>query len=651
MKTMLAAFAAIAALVLGGLGWATHAALKLEREQQRQKATSDHDERVRLALSRLDRRMAALLAPEDSRPFNHFSAIFAPPVALTNTVQLVPVGAVVEPSPLLSEKLPDWMLLHFQTDAEGWESPQVLSPMLSAHLGRAALKLDLANVTAERKALLATLAKALPPPRLFSTARCCTDQATTEKQVRLAELGEDRWQRTANGLLNWQEVQSRFGMQSKLAAEGRDKDVYAERNIALYSCLRNGEEWLNPKLGLDNVAPADGGRGGRNLSYAYRDQTENTSRAGNARFVSSTEVLVRMTPMAGVWLETPRGRDHLVVLRLVKVGSREVCQGVVLDAPKLTSLLAEEVEDLFPEATFEPIRGTMPAALPWSMAALPLTLATGGPPAPADPGWTALRIGLALAWVAALTALLAVGLGGWSLLDLSDRRIRFVSAVTHELRTPLTTLRLYLDLLLGGLVKDEAQQKEYIRTLHAETDRLTRLVSNVLDFSRLENQAPKLMLTRVEAPDLIRELVETWHVRCETAGKELIAEADCAATVVTDRCLLSQVLGNLLDNACKYTREAGDRRLWLRARTDNGRLLLEVEDRGPGIPTGERRSVFRAFRRGRETSATTGGVGLGLALARRWVRLLGGRLTLHAPVEGGVCFRIELPLGTASGPV
>src|SRR5207247_9366091 len=81
---------------------------------------------------------------------------------------------------------------------------------------------------------------------------------------------------------------------------------------------------------------------------------------------------------------------------------------------------------------------------------------------------------------------------GFSLIDLSERRIRFVSAVTHELRTPLTTLRLYLDMLTGGLVTEQKQREEYLHTLHQETERLNRLVGNVLGFSRLENQRPRL---------------------------------------------------------------------------------------------------------------------------------------------------------------
>src|SRR5262249_44673984 len=111
---------------------------------------------------------------------------------------------------------------------------------------------------------------------------------------------------------------------------------------------------------------------------------------------------------------------------------------------------------------------------------------------------------------------------------------------------------------------------------------------------------------------------------------------------------LTQVLGNLLDNACKYTLEAEDRRLWLRSSVDGKQLVFDVEDRGPGIPAGERTAVFTAFCRGQASGDTTGGVGLGLGVARRWVELMGGQLTLHAPAEGGACFRVELPLKAAS---
>ena len=109
---------------------------------------------------------------------------------------------------------------------------------------------------------------------------------------------------------------------------------------------------------------------------------------------------------------------------------------------------------------------------------------------------------------------------------------------------------------------------------------------------------------------------------------------------------MQQVLGNLIDNACKYSRGAEDPRIWLRAsREAHDRLSFEVEDRGPGVPAGERRSIFRPFRRGRLADVTAGGVGLGLALAGAGRSLLGGKLSLFAcPEKIGACFRFELPL-------
>ena len=292
-------------------------------------------------------------------------------------------------------------------------------------------------------------------------------------------------------------------------------------------------------------------------------------------------------------------------------------------AASLQDVLAEEARPTFPEARFEAMRDPEPTNPERTMKWLPVQLDPGPAEPPPMPTWTPLRTGLALAWVAALLALSVVGLGGWSLIDLSERRIRFVSAVTHELRTPLTTLRLYLDMLTGGLVKEEQQKTEYLATLHSETERLNRLVANVLDFSRLENQQPRLEKTPVQLADLLEQVRADWVGRCQSAEKDLVLEnaLPADAEIVTDVKLVQQVLGNLIDNACKYSRGAADRRICLRAHLAGKRLVLEVQDHGPGVPSGDCRSIFRPFRRGRDADVTAGGVGLGLALARRRAQL------------------------------
>jgi len=356
---------------------------------------------------------------------------------------------------------------------------------------------------------------------------------------------------------------------------------------------------------------------------------------------------VHLGPMRPHWLIATDGTEILVLVRAARLENRTVYQGVVLDWPLLRAMLGEQVSDLFPMATLTPVRTVAELSPERAMTALPVQLDPGPVPEPPPSGWTPLRLGLSLAWAAALLALAAVGFGGRAIVGLSERRIRFVSAVTHELRTPLTSLRLYLDLLNSGMIEDEAKQKEYLRTLASESDRLNRLVENVLDFARLEKRSDVATLQPLGIMTLLEDVRYTWSDRCAADTMELVVISTLPNDqhVTTDLRMASQVLGNLVDNARKYARGSDDQRIWLWAKPgERGKVFLEVEDRGPGVPAGERGSVFRAFRRGKAAETVAGGAGLGLALARQWAELIGGRLS-YRPADGGVgaCFRLELP--------
>jgi signal transduction histidine kinase len=633
----LATFLVIAALLAGGLGWATWAALRLEAEQRRDRADAERVDRQRVALWRLDNQLTAILAGEDARPFSHYSAIYAPAGAVDASGLPVPPGAVLELSPLLSAELPPWMLLHFQTDEAGWESPQVLSAMLQARLRARTLT----NRTAARGELLAGLARDLPAKQLIERTRRCAGNTVIRDRALLARLNRFNDNLTNTSGSNYQgnstyDVQAANEyyrrQQARLVNPPRNEERIA-KNVVLLNFCRNGEEWLED-------APAGKVAFGTNPPGS---QTFLWQAIAGPRLPSSAEVTVSMSRLVGVWLAVG-GRNRLALLRLVRIEEKDVCQGIVLDDDMLCSLLAGEVEDLFPGSRVLPAGDPTDEQLGWTMTTLPLRLEIDSDEPEAAVGWTPLRVGLSLAWLAALVGLAVVGLGGWSLLSLSQRRIRFVSAVTHELRTPLTTLRLYLDMLTGGVVSGEKQRDEYLQTMQVETERLARLVGNVLDFSRLENQEPKVTRAPVSVAGLLDRARDTWQGRCATAGKCLEVEdgTQAGCTISTDGDLFGQVLANLLDNACKYSREAADRRVWLRARQEGRCVVFEVEDRGPGVPAGERRTIFRPFRRGACADATTGGVGLGLALARWWTEMLGGRLSLRCPSEGGACFRVEL---------
>ncbi|WP_439623500.1 sensor histidine kinase [Gemmata sp.] len=361
---------------------------------------------------------------------------------------------------------------------------------------------------------------------------------------------------------------------------------------------------------------------------------------------------VHLGSMRPQWVTGPDGTEALMLVRAARLefrtpgDTRTVYQGVVIDWPKLEAKLKDEVRDLFPDARLVAVRDPEGVSPDRAMTALPVQLDTGTAAGLPPAGWTPLRFGLALAWVAALIAVGAVGLGGWTLIDLAERRIRFVSAVTHELRTPLTSLRLYLDLLVSGMITDEAKRQEYLNTLATESDRLHRLIDNVLDFARLERRRKTRDAKPVRVSELVGQLQQTWTDRLAQDGRELVVVSTLPPEreVSTEAAMVQQIVGNLIENARKYSREAADTRIWLWAKPGAGTsVVLEVEDRGPGVPAAERRAIFKPFRRGAAAEAT-GGAGLGLALAKSWAGVLGGRLA-YRPADGGTgaCFRLELP--------
>jgi signal transduction histidine kinase len=601
----------------------------MERQQFEDHTQAQHRDKLQLALWHLDSLIGPWLAKEDSRPYNHYSSVFAPPLVLQNNGSLWPPGSVLELSPLLNADLPDWMLLHFQVDKEsGWRSPQVLSTSLSHRLRQAQSSVPLTNVSPRRRELLAELTRHMEVDALAfvlgheANRPALEDLTLVPSNTALpqnyygsnsAPLQTQPGQQEAQKLDP--EFITRYSRQGQTMNQAITAKPQNESNTIVENNRSSGENWF---------APAKG------------------------REANSKEVPVALGPMTPLWLTTNENSERLLFVRRVKYGLIEGFQGIILDWPRLRSLLADEVKEQFPQAQIQPVREEGLTHSERTMTVLPLQLDPGPIESEvAALGWTPLRSGLALAWIATLVGLATVGLGGWSLLDLSERRIRFVSAVTHELRTPLTTLRLYLDMLAGGMVKEEKQKEEYLHTLNAEAERLNRLVGNVLDFSRLENQRPRLAKTSVVLRDCLEQVYSTWQGRCQSAEKELMLEnsLERGFRLLSDSELVQQILGNLIDNACKYSRGAADARIWLRARTESRRLILEVEDRGPGVPLRERQAIFRPFRRGKEAEVTAGGVGLGLALAQRWARLLGGKLRLcDRSDSAGACFRVELPL-------
>ncbi len=232
----------------------------------------------------------------------------------------------------------------------------------------------------------------------------------------------------------------------------------------------------------------------------------------------------------------------------------------------------------------------------------------------------------------------------------SAAKTSFVANVSHELKTPLTTIRLYAELLAQGRVRDEAKRAEYLDTIGRETQRLGRLVGNVLDFSRLEQGKKKYDLATVDLAAELRRLGVAHAPRLAEAGLELRIEAPERLLLAMDRDAVEQIVLNLLDNACKYAAEGREVSLSLASEPGEGEVVrLAVADRGPGVPVEQRDRIFEKFHRVDERlTAEKAGAGLGLSIARQLARGLGGDLLCEAAPEGGAAFVLTLPLASSS---
>ena len=223
------------------------------------------------------------------------------------------------------------------------------------------------------------------------------------------------------------------------------------------------------------------------------------------------------------------------------------------------------------------------------------------------------------------------------------RKTTFVSNVSHELKTPLTTIRMYAELLQEGRVRDEAKRRRYLDVIAAESQRLTRLVNNVLDFSRLEQGRKRYAPEDLDLTAEFHRVLDTQAERIQEAGMRLVRRApDGPLPCTTDRDSFEQVLLNLVDNAVKYASTGGEVVAELAA--EGERLRVRVLDRGPGVPRAHEKRIFEMFHRVDESlTARQPGSGLGLAIARRVVRDLGGDLTYRPREGGGASLEVSLP--------
>jgi signal transduction histidine kinase len=228
-------------------------------------------------------------------------------------------------------------------------------------------------------------------------------------------------------------------------------------------------------------------------------------------------------------------------------------------------------------------------------------------------------------------------------MKLSQMKSDFVSNVSHELRTPLASIRVFAEFLRLGRVREREKVSEYGEYIETESRRLTQLINNILDFSRIESGRKTYQFERANAQDLVLDSLKTFEVQLAQHGFRVVFEAPerPLPPVIIDADAISRAFLNLLDNAMKYSGDSREIKVRLSKRDEY--VTISVTDHGIGISREERDKIFEKFYR-----VSTGlvhdvkGSGLGLSIVRHIVEAHRGLLTLNSRPGAGSTFTIYL---------
>ncbi len=225
----------------------------------------------------------------------------------------------------------------------------------------------------------------------------------------------------------------------------------------------------------------------------------------------------------------------------------------------------------------------------------------------------------------------------------AGRRVSFVNQVSHELRTPLTNIRMYAELLgldlqrVNGIDSEKAQKR--LSVVESESERLSRLIGNVLTFARNQKHKLKLHETTGVVDDCIESVLSSFAPNLEKINLEIKTDFSASKEVRFDSDVLEQIVGNLISNVEKYASDG--EHVCVSTRYDNGVSEIVVQDDGFGVKPADRNKIFEPFWRVSNDLKHASGTGIGLSISRELARLHGGDLRLN-PTEIGACFVVTL---------
>ena len=230
--------------------------------------------------------------------------------------------------------------------------------------------------------------------------------------------------------------------------------------------------------------------------------------------------------------------------------------------------------------------------------------------------------------------------------DMEVLRIKsdFVASVSHEFKTPLTSIKTLTERLLEGKVKDQAKMKQYYSVISRDTNKLTHLVGNILDFAKIEEGKKEYDFEDTNMAEWLHRTIENF--REENVQREIHIHTQIPEDIPhlsIDKNAMALVVNNLLDNAVRYSTSKKEMELMVSKNEKN--LFIEVKDHGIGIPNDERDRIFEKFYQGSNAARlSTKGTGLGLTIVRHTVESHGGEVSVESTINQGSTFTISLPI-------
>ncbi len=615
-------------LIVAVLGWASARVYILEERNATARAENQRQEVIRLALWRMDSRLAPMIALEAARPVQDYKVLIG------------------ESQP----KLDDGFASDTLHDDPGMQD-LVRNGIDSGSYNVGFFEID---ASGQAKGTLDRAVEVAENTRGYSDDYALSDSDTGTESRENKEQAPAESSPAGSGVV----LQSESTSEADYLARQEIADLAqykraSRKSDELSSAPERGEAEQSSEL-VESMSAA------RAEPQAFIPKDMDRVIVGGAPSVTIGAIEPR-------WVVSDDGVTELVLTRTINQDGQSIVQGVLLDWPALSRDLILAIEDLLPTSTLKPIRFEQPqsksATSSYRLATIPVAFHPGGAIAVEGDSITPAIFAMMVTWIAVIGAMIAVGIVLRTVLTLSARRGRFVGAVTHELRTPLTTFRLYSQMLADGMVTDETVRKDYLNTLKRESDRLTGIVENVLEYARISRQKgikdkPKGEQT-LSVGEMMARIVPPMSRHGEQFGMDLIVSDstsdDAERTMTLDPHAVERIVMNLMDNACKYaggdgdsggdSEEERDLRVHLDASVASDSLLLVVADHGPGVPARDRRKIFGEFVRGSSgTMRDRSGLGLGLALSRGLAIEMGGDLSLVRKRGHGAEFELRIPL-------